>query len=407
MRKRILLACLLTLTGVCSSAQIVFEKGYFIDEADKRIECLIKNVDWKDNPTEFQYKISEASEIRSAAIQQVKEFAILGASRYVRARVKIDRSSDEVEKMSLDRNPVFEDDVLFLLVLIDGKATLYAYQQGNTIRFFFKTSETEIQQLIYKRYRTAEGQIGQNNTFKQQILMNLKCQDITANDAEKVGYNKSSMENMFVKYNKCSNPTYVNSEKKEKRDLFNFTVRLGLNVSSLSVTEASSFSKSVDFGTKFNPRFGLEAEFIMPFNKNKWAITLEPTYQYFKAEETMEAPFIIGGVLVANVEYQSVELPVMLRYYFFLKNESKLYLNTGFVMDSPINSTLVYTRADGSELSSMEIDSQLNWAFGVGYKFKKKFSVETRYLTGREILNKYTFWTSKYPTASFIIGYTF
>ena len=31
-------------------------------------------------------------------------------------------------------------------------------------------------------------------------------------------------------------------------------------------------------------RFGLEAEFVMGFNNNKWAFLLEPTYQQFESE---------------------------------------------------------------------------------------------------------------------------
>ena len=43
-------------------AQISFEKGYFINNANQKTNCLIKNQDWKDNPTEFEYKLDENSE---------------------------------------------------------------------------------------------------------------------------------------------------------------------------------------------------------------------------------------------------------------------------------------------------------------------------------------------------------
>ena len=44
--------------------------------------------------------------------------------------------------------------------------------------------------------------------------------------------------------------------------------------------------------TKFNNeiafRFGVEAELIMPFNKNKWSIAIEPNFQHFIAEKTID-----------------------------------------------------------------------------------------------------------------------
>jgi hypothetical protein len=55
MRKLIFSIISIVISVECYS-QISFENGYFVNEANKRIECLIKNIDWKDNPTDFKYK---------------------------------------------------------------------------------------------------------------------------------------------------------------------------------------------------------------------------------------------------------------------------------------------------------------------------------------------------------------
>jgi hypothetical protein len=89
----LLLATLLTINVY---AQVVFESGYFIDNSGQKVECLIRNVDRSDNPTEFQYKLSERSEINTATIESVKEFGVDGFSKYIRSEVKIDRSSDNI-----------------------------------------------------------------------------------------------------------------------------------------------------------------------------------------------------------------------------------------------------------------------------------------------------------------------
>ena len=42
----------------CNS-QISYVKGYYINDSNQKINCLIRNVDWRNNPKEFEYKISE------------------------------------------------------------------------------------------------------------------------------------------------------------------------------------------------------------------------------------------------------------------------------------------------------------------------------------------------------------
>ena len=56
--KKIILLAGLAVTGLLQ-AQTKFEKGYFVDNSGQRTEVLIKNLDWKNNPTEFEFKKNE------------------------------------------------------------------------------------------------------------------------------------------------------------------------------------------------------------------------------------------------------------------------------------------------------------------------------------------------------------
>lgn len=84
-------------------------------------------------------------------------------------------------------------------------------------------------------------------------------------------------------YNECNNQVFINFESKQKKDLFNLNIRPGFNNSSFSTQNGITSSSNVDFDNEFGFRFGIEAEFIIPVNKNKWAILIEPTYQYYKS----------------------------------------------------------------------------------------------------------------------------
>ncbi len=129
---------LIAIFNINAFSQIQFEKGYFISNKNEKIECLIRNNDWKNNPTEFDFKLTKDSESQSLNISTIKEFSIPGSFKFIRAPVKIDRSTDIASLLGTDRNPKWESDTLFLKVLVEGKATLYSYSKGNLFRFFFK-----------------------------------------------------------------------------------------------------------------------------------------------------------------------------------------------------------------------------------------------------------------------------
>ncbi|WP_397364543.1 hypothetical protein [Olleya sp. R77988] len=117
MKKQLLFLLTIILSFNCYS-QITFEKGYFIDDSNQKTNCLIKNIDWQDNPTEFEYKLSENSKSKKANIKSIKEFGIDNISKYVRSIVNIDRSSEMLDDLTNDRNPEFKEEELFLKVFI-------------------------------------------------------------------------------------------------------------------------------------------------------------------------------------------------------------------------------------------------------------------------------------------------
>jgi len=130
----------------------------------------------------------------------------------------------------------------------------------------------------------------------------------------------------------------------------------------------------------------------MPFNKSKWAIIIEPTYQYFNSE--VESPDYD-----VYVDYKSVELPIGIRHYFYLNPNSKISVDGSIIFDYPQNSKL---RANYAE--EFEINSALNMTFGIGYKLKDIYSLELRYQTPREVMNGFVFWNSEYKSLSLIFG---
>ena len=402
MRKQLLIL-LSTLISIQAYSQIIFEHGYFIDESDQKIECLIKNVDWNNNPKGFEYKLSSDGATQHADIQTVKEFVINDISKYIRANVKIDRSSGLMSNLSYERQPVFEEEQLFLKVLVDGKASLFQYTASNLIRFFYQVKDSEISQLVYKKFMLNH-KVAENNYFRQQLINDLKDQPISNQDVERIKYSKESLTRFFLKYNQSNDSDFIyTQQKKQKRDLFNLTVRPGITFIDLNVfCPKAGYNIDANINTQ-SMRFGLEAEIVFPFNKNKWSIIVEPTYQYCTYEQSPEN-LGYGESGIIYVDYKSIEIPVGMRYYIFLNKSSKIFANVLYVPDFSSKSSSLQVNAYSKYF--LNVQSRGNFGYGAGYTFKNKYSIEVRYQTKRDVLHSYQVWSSNYNSISLNLGYT-
>lgn len=402
--KRQVLLILLTISCAISYSQITFEKGYFITNENERIECLIKNMDWKNNPTEFEFKLTETSELKITSIKEVKEFGVDPSMKFRRYLVKIDRSSKAFSTLTKSRDPEFSEETVFLKQLIQGKANLYKYEEGSLIRYFYDVNNSEIEQLVHKRYLTEDKEIAENNQYRQQLWANLRCEAINMADINTLSCTKNALIKYFIKYNNCVNSEIINFEKSKGKNLFHVNIRPGINFSSFSMRNDDSDIKEIDFGSQTNFRFGIEAEFVMPYNNNKWAIVLEPTYQYFTSEREVNYLQVYGIIKMTKMTmtYKSIEFPIAVRHYFFLNDKSMLFINVAYVIDLNLNSII---DAENEDLMDYEINSRPNIVFGVGYLHDNRYSVEMKYGLSRNLLGDFLYWDSDYKNFSVILGY--
>lgn len=405
MQKQLLLL-VIGLLSLTTYSQIKFEKGHFIDNTGQQIECLIKNSDWRTYPNTIEYKITKESEVLTATIDDVSKFEITGISNFIRANVDIDRSLNKLKQLSTSKAPEFKKEQVFLKILVEGEANLFMYQDGNLKRYYYNLNQGPILPLVYKKYIDINNRIQENERFKQQLYNDLQCHKFQPEQFEVLDYKRSSLESLFISYNKCLDSDYLPRKQIKKREFIKMNIRPRINQSSLDVKNSASSFKEIDFGNGTNFGLGLEIEYILPFNKNKWALTIEPTYQYFEADKTYLNNRTEGGEIVSNVQYSSLEIPLAVRHYFFLNPESKIFVNAGYVVDLSLRSTLTLKRNNGTSLNDLDFDSRNNIAFGIGYKFKGTYSIEFRHQTSREILGNYAFWSSNYNTNSLILGFT-
>lgn len=403
--KKKTLLLLVLITSLNFYSQISFEKGYYINNSNQKIDCQIKNLDWAYNPTEIEYRLNENKETKITSIDEIKEFGIYNISKYVRATVNVDISSDNLNRLNTDKNPVFQEKKIFLKVLIEGKSNLYEYSENNLSRFFYGKESLKIEQLIFKSYKINDVRIAKNNYFRQQLWKDLKCSSFNINKVQNLNYTKKSLLFFFKEYSDCNNHETTNYLKTTKKDLFNFNIRPRINNSSFVLLNSGTNRPSVDFGSKTTFALGFEAEFFLPFNKNKWSIIIEPTFQGFKSKTTNDVSTVSGGKLNSNINYKSVEIPVGVRHHFFIDKSSSIFVNASLIYDINSKSTIKMTRKDGTHKESLDIQSKTNYALGLGYRYNNRYSLEMRYQTARNLLGTIN-WGSEYKTVSVIFGYT-
>lgn len=405
MKNWIIITALLTVHVANSLAQVEFSKGYFITDANQKVECLIKNKDWDDNPESFKYKNVGEELIHVAEIKIIKEFGIDSLAKYIRATVKIDETSDRVGNLKSEKEPVFQVKQLFLKVLLEGDASLYVYEKNKLERFFYNVDTMETSQLVYKRY-LINGEIAENNLFRQQLYLDMNCQCITMDEFNTINYSKRDLKRIFVKYNNCKNSAYIDYTLKKSNAFFNFSLKLGLNNTDLKINNIKIPHREIKFDNNYNAKIGFEAELILPFNKNKWSVILEPTYCNYKSEKSMLVSNVSGGSINALVSYQSIEFPLMLRHYFYLNKNSKLFVNGSVMLNYAGNSNISLTRNDNTELNYLNLKSGVYGAIGMGFKYNDKYSLEMRYYTNRNILYLYNYWESDFNEFSVVFGYS-
>lgn len=390
---------ILLLSFILSSqaySQINFESGYLITNSNTKTSCLIRNVGWQKNPTKVEYKLNKNSPSQFTTIAEIKEFNVGEKYKFVRFNTSIDRSSSNIDLMTAEKNPVFKDEILFLKVLVEGEINLYEYEDTNLVKYFISSGDhSNVTQLVYKEY-LIDNAVAKNNNFRQQLSVALKSDALKTKDFEYLKYEKKSLVGIVEKYDSAKGIKWTNFEIKQNQASANVKVFAGVNFSSLSLSDSEIAKINVNFDSEAVFVTGLEAEFILPFNQNKWSLFVAPNFQsYTSTAHTSDNKLV-------EADYKFIELPFGVRYSFFIKNRSQIFINTGYTLPLDLNSTISYQ--GGYSKIVLDIKSLPNLFAGIGFR-KNKLGLEIRYNTNREVLRDYKYWSSKYSSAGILVSY--
>lgn len=405
--KKLLLLTLASLWAIGAYAQAIeFMPGYFIDNQGKRIDCFIRNADKLISPLQVEYRLSENSETKIAAIEEVQYLEIANTDHvFERHTVNIDKSSESLKELGSTRDPEFLRETLFLRVLLKGKASLYSYKERHAAeKFFIKTEGSPVEQLVYKKYYIDNSTVSENNAFKQQLWVALPCPDFTLDTFEKISYKEAVLRKVFIKYNECASSAYVNYALQKEKGKLSFSLRTGVSIATLEFNNQGTYNTITSTSSMgLAPLLGLDMAYTFPTNRKKWALFSQPTVQHYQDDVDVKA---FGRDVVFGVKYTYITLPIGVRHSFYLNNDSKLYMNLAATQDYLINPDKSI-ETSVSMNSGIEYNNRLNTtaAFGLGYVFKDKYTLEAAYQISRVMANNH-YWNVRFTNpVSLQVGY--
>ncbi|WP_300691026.1 outer membrane beta-barrel protein [Chryseobacterium sp.] len=345
-------------------SQINFEQGYIINQKGEKINGLIKNYDWRNNPTIIEYKQTENDKTENLQTIDLNEFSV-GSIKYIKAKVLIDRSSSNLQSLSGTKDLNSKEEVLLLKTLVDGKISLYKYNDQYVTRYFYKKeNEDTFNQLEYKEYLESDRLI-KNEQYKNQLKKEFSDNgNITSSDIERLAYKENDLKKIFLNYNGLED---VND--KNKND-FHIYLKPGVGFSSYKILTPSNDNTINEYKkNSIAYRFGVELEYVLSFNKGKWALISEPTFQSvnYKINDYNDKNF--------EIKYSSIQIPLGIKYNIFLNQKSKIYVVGSIFYDLILNNSKVFT-VDNNSYSGG--DSAFYMTFGAGYNYDK-FGVEFKW----------------------------
>lgn len=376
--KKNLLTAFLTLFAFLTYSQAQYHPGYFIDNENRRVECLIDNTFGAITPIQIKYRVSENDELRIAGVDSVREFGFTNTNeKYIRAEVAIDQSSGFIRSLDYSYTPVFKEKLVFLKVLILGAGSLYSYNglSGQQL-FFYSINDSPIEQLIYKRYRTKDDQISENVTFKQQLLSRLECKAFSEDYFAGLSYREKALLSLFQKYNECVHASYEKHVHREKKGKLSFAVKGGMNRSTVEL-------QVLDGPERFY-HGGVEIEYIFPTNVPKASVFLEPTLMVYR-----------GTYTTLTVDYTYVVIPFGLRRHFILTETSKVTAGAAFAFIRVIDpeGSVVWR---GDKLKQPAAGQYPFVIINAGYTAKGRYSIEAAYHFKKVMLDT-SLWTLSFP----------
>ncbi len=373
-----------------------FEPGYYINNDEEKISCLIESKEWANWPNDF-FNASVNGVVKQIPVRDIKEFGIDDKLKFITRDVLIEKSSDFVDKLDNIRDLDFKNEKVLLKVIVEGDLSLYLYLKDNIKKFFIKSAQGEIEQLKYKRYKDpvfeSQMKVKAVVEYKKQLEYNLKC---SSHNFEAIKYELFDLKKYVLAQNECSNTPLKFVSKRTFKPRFVITPSVGLIISNLDVYRSE---------TEFNlnatsPSFGIDVDYLIPTISNEIEINLKAQYSTFDVKEDVEFQF--SSIREVEIQYSEVLIGIGGGYRFYLNNNNSISLGGGFNYPILLEDTRYLETGSSLDLNGKEAKPFPSLSAGVNFN---KIKFRAHYLFKRNIMEGVNSFKIDLSRISVTIGY--
>lgn len=403
-------------------AQSKFLPGKITKTNGETIAVLIKVTSWKNNPKAIQYKLQNETKITTSTVVDISGFEVFNKAKYLRADVAFDRSSDLQGQLSFVRDPIWENEILFLKVLVESEVSLYLHKTNNTMRFYYQKGSGSFEPLVYKKYLSGQ-RVQRNRAYRKQIQDNFLC-GYEIDGLRKLEYKIKDMVKLFKSINECAGNEVNIMQSEGAKGTTNWAFQPGINFISGNMTKTLFATGGTvrdfyvsDIENKSALRIGFEGEYMMPHSLNKWALFFGAAYTSFKSQgEWNDVLFAKDfsfqrGTQKWDATISHVTINIGLRRYIYVNDKFRILASLGWVpgLSLNLNSSVDVGLINGTELFSgadLETREVSNFIAGLGIQTGRA-TLEVRYNTKRKVLADNVVYDLSYQSISIMIGFNF
>lgn len=369
-------------------AQNKFELGYYIDQSGNKVEGEISEIQINNFPDSFIFRNGKNTEvIQTSLVSKIK----YGIDVFEKRQFQYDLStSNDLKKMSKQKDVELEDKTSFLQLIVDGRYKLYKYVNNGTSVFFYEDVSGQLTTLNYKKYVENGTDIKENKEYLTQLSQNVQS-DTKKKDyfSSAIKYNDADLIDYFTKVN-------GKSVKREARSQFKFNFFVGYSISTMGI----NFLQNVDSKKYQHITAMPEIEYVL--NKN----VSNPTSFYFNVKyRSIKADYeevYVRKNWNHKVGYQSLCFSIGAKQYFLSSDKVQLYGKLGIGYDNPLKAEIL-SPMESWNLNPIFFDHpSAGINAGLGVKLYDSFLVEIDY--------DYVFKTSyliKNTSLNLKVGYSF
>lgn len=327
MKKNIFAALLYIAGSAQVYAQKTILKGYIVKLNNDTTQGYIDYKNWNKTPNSIKFYNALNDKPQNLDAKNINGFGITDdkyKESYVAKQVQLETSPQQLSKLDFNREPSFDEKVLFLRVVSQGDLTLLKYVNDRDHYFIDNGNKTE--ELINKRYyaNDSKSQIAYNALYKKQLsdlLVNDK--NISNNEFGKLSFYESDISKIIEKHNQSKPSSYKAIANKNEKLTAKFGVIFGGSYSTLNFN-------NVDFKSSTNIEPGISLLLTIPRSSEKLAINLDLLYRSLKFEGTKQIRQ--SDFQYSNQNYlfdgKYIKLNAMFRYTF-ANTTLKPFLNLG------------------------------------------------------------------------------